>query len=363
MPTAIKERFLVSPFLVFFLVHTIQIGIGVLGFQRYIAKSAGYDAWIAVLAFGLIVNLLIWMIYSIMKKGKGDITVIHRDLFGKWIGGLFSLFFLVYLLFFAITVLRTFIEVIQVWMFPDLKVWSFSLLFLLLTYYVVSGGFRTVAGVSFFGVILPLYLLLTIWFPLEFADFRNLLPIFDHSIKEIAISTKASALSFLGFETLFIFYPFIKQPEKSQKWAHFGALFTTFFYLLVTVVSFAYYSEKQLEGTVWATLSMWKIVEMPFVERFEYIGIATYALVILPNICLAIWSSSRGVKQLFGVTQHTALIVLLVITFVVNCLLTDRSSVDMLNTNVSKIGFYFIFLYIPFLYFISHIHHKVRGKG
>mgnify|MGYP003498104754 FL=1 len=139
MPTAIKERFLVSPFLVFFLVHSIQIGIGVLGFQRYIAKSAGYDAWIAVLAFGFIVNLLIWMIYSIMKKGKGDITVIHRDLFGKWIGGLFSLFFVVYLLFFSITVLRTFIEVIQVWMFPEIKVWSFSLVFFFLSYYVFSG--------------------------------------------------------------------------------------------------------------------------------------------------------------------------------------------------------------------------------
>lgn len=362
MPTAIKERFLVSPFLVFFLVHTLQIGIGVLGFQRYIAKSAGYDAWIAVLAFGLIVNVLIWMIYSIMKKGNGDITVVHRDLFGKWIGGLFSLFFLVYLLFLAITVLRTFIEVIQVWMFPDLKVWSFSLMFLLLTYYVVSGGFRTVTGVGFLGVVLPIYLLFTLWFPLEFANFRNLLPIYDHSIKEISISTKASALSFLGFEALFMFYPFIKQPEKSQKWAHFGALFTTLLYLVVTIVSFAYYSEKQLAGTVWATLSMFKIVEMPFVERFEYIGIATYALVILPNICLTIWSSSRGVKQLFGIKQHKALIVLLVITFAVNCLLTDRSSVDMLNTNVSKIGFYFIVLYIPFLYIFSQIHHKVRGK-
>ncbi|PUB11996.1 GerAB/ArcD/ProY family transporter [Paenisporosarcina sp. OV554] len=363
MPTAIKERFLVSPFLVFFLVNSIQIGIGVLGFQRYIAKSAGYDAWIAVLAFGFIVNLLIWMIYNIMKKGNGDITVIHRDLFGKWIGGLFSLFFVVYLLFFTITVLRTFIEVIQVWMFPEIKVWAFSLVFLILTYYVVSGGFRTVTGMSFLGVVLPLYLLLTLWFPLEFANFRNLLPILDHSLKELAISTKDTALSYLGFETLFMFYPFIKQPEKSQKWAHFGALFTTLIYLVLTIVSFGYYSEKQLAGTVWATLSIWKIVEMPFVERFEYIGIATYVLVILPNICLSIWSSSRGVKQLFGVKQHTALIVLLVIIFVVNCLLTNRTSVDMLNTNVSHIGFYIIVLYIPFLFIISQIHHKVRKKG
>ncbi|WMX58567.1 GerAB/ArcD/ProY family transporter (plasmid) [Peribacillus sp. R9-11] len=36
---------------------------------------------------------------------------------------------------------------------------------------------------------------------------------------------------FLGFETLLMFYPFIKNPEKSKKWARFGVLFTIFYTL------------------------------------------------------------------------------------------------------------------------------------
>jgi hypothetical protein len=66
----IKEIFLVSPFLVFFLVHSEQIGVGVLGYQRIIAKYAGYDSWIAVIIAAFFVHILIWMIYYVLDNGE-----------------------------------------------------------------------------------------------------------------------------------------------------------------------------------------------------------------------------------------------------------------------------------------------------
>ena len=34
----------VSPYFTFLLLHSLQIGVGVLGYQRIIAQFAGYDA-------------------------------------------------------------------------------------------------------------------------------------------------------------------------------------------------------------------------------------------------------------------------------------------------------------------------------
>ncbi|WP_432759418.1 hypothetical protein [Bacillus methanolicus] len=42
---------------------------------------------------------------------------------------------------------------------------------------------------------------------------------------------------------------------------------------------------------------------MPFVERLEYIGISSCLLIILPNICVAIWISSRLIKRTNSQTQ------------------------------------------------------------
>jgi hypothetical protein len=228
----------------------------------------------------------------------------------------------------------------------------FTLFFLLLVYYIIEGGFRVITGIAFLGVILPSYLALTLILPLEYANFRNLLPIFDHPIKDILISGKDMSLSMLGFETLLIFYPFVSNPEKSKKWAHLGVFITSAIYLFLAVVTFAYFSEGKLGKNIWATLSIWKIIELPFVERMEYIGIANWCLIILPNVCVFLWCASRLAKRIFHVKHKTTLMVITVLVFITLQLFEDRKLINDLNNYLGQIGFYLGYLYIPCLYVI-----------
>ncbi|MCA1031573.1 spore germination protein [Bacillus timonensis] len=359
---AINERYLISPFLVFFLVHSMQVGVGVLGFQRIIAKSAGYDSWIGIIVAGIVVHIILWMMYKILEKSDGDIFKVHRDTFGKWLGSILSLAVIFYFLFMCVIVLRTYIEVLQVWLFPEFNTWVFSIFILILCYYIITGGFRTVTGISFFSVVLPFYLIFSVVFPLQFSEFRSLLPIFNHSVPQLLQATKDMTLSIIGFEILFVFYPFIKEPNKSKKWAHFGNLYTTIFYLIFGLTALVYYSESQLEKQIWATLSMWKIVEMPFVERFEYIGIASWLLVILPNLALTLWASSRGMKRIFSLKQKSVLLVFLVVVLLANVYFDTRQSINTMNESMAQMGFYFVYVYIPLLFIITTILHKVRKK-
>jgi spore germination protein (amino acid permease) len=363
MKVVVKEQFLISPFLAFFLVHSMQIGVGVLGFQRYIASIVEQDSWITVLVAGAAVHVVIWMMYKMLNKEKGDIISIHETTFGKWLGGVFSFLFMVYLVALGITILRTFIEVIQVWMFPIVKTWPIALVYLIAVYYMIAGGFRTVTGVCFLGVVIPFYLNFTFLAPLEFADYRNLLPIFDHSIKEFALSVKTMTLSYLGFEILLIYYPFFQKPETSQKWFHYGNLFTIGLYLYLMLITLVYFTPDHLKKTIWATLTLWKIIRFPFVERFEYIGIASWAVVILPNICLVFWAASRTAKRLFHVKQKKALVFILMLALAATPLLKDRQIIDRLNSIVSDFGFYFIYGYIPLLFVCYYVITKVRKKA
>lgn len=362
MKTAIKDQFLVSPFLVFFLVHGMQYGVGPLSFQRDIAKYVGHDAWIPILLSGIIVNLLIWMMYMMLNKDKGDLMTIHQRTFGKWLGNLLTLLLILYVLAESVTVLRSYIEIVQVWMFPLLKTWPFALVLLFSVYYVVSGGFRTVTGVCFLAVVLPAYLIFTFFVPIQFSDFRNLLPVFDHSYIDIAKSIKGAVLAFSGFEYVLFYYPFIKQPESSQKWAHLGNLFTTCLYLLIMIVTLGFFDQEYLQKVIWPTLMMWKIIKLPFVERFEIIGVTSWAVVMLPIICLMFWSASRGIKEMFKLKQRTVLVVLLLLCLIVSCLLIDRETIQQYNTFVGEIGFWILFGYIPFLFICYHIRFKMRKK-
>ena len=137
MEQLVPEKGKISPFLVFFLLHTMQVGIGVLGFQRIIAQYAGYDAWISVLITGLILHIILWMMYKISETTNGDLLSAHTFVFGKKLGKILTFPFIFYFSLVAVNILRSFIEVIQVWMFPDLSTFWYSLAYCILAIYII----------------------------------------------------------------------------------------------------------------------------------------------------------------------------------------------------------------------------------
>ncbi|KHF40383.1 spore germination protein [Halalkalibacter okhensis] len=360
MEQPIKEKYLVSGFLTLFLINGMQVGMGVLSYQRTIVKSAGYDAWISVLMAGIFVHFIIACMYILLKRANGDLVTIHQQIFGKWLGNAISLFACLYFVVLATTVLRGYIEIVQVWMFPDLPTWAMALVAVGFFYYVVAGGFRSVVGLTFLGVIIPIVLVPMLLMPLEYANFINMLPVWKHSILELALGAKDTTLSFLGFELLLLYYPFLKKKELTQKWAHFGAVLTTISYTVLMVVSLAFYSEEQLNQTIWATLTLYKVVQLPFLERFEYIGISLWMFLIAPNIALALWGASRCAKRIFQMNQRIALVISLVIMAIIVVFIPTRQEVSLLNEWVGEIGFYLVFVYIPMLVVLQAIVLKFR---
>ena len=360
MNKQIHASFQISPFMVLFLIHSVQVGIGILGFQQSLIENAGNDSWIAVIIAGALVHFVIWITYMLLNRAQMDLIEIHKKIFGKFFGNFLSLIWIVYYTLFGMTVIFSYFEIIRVWMFPDISVIWMSIVFLGLVIYTLYGGFRTVAGICFLGVVIPAYLFLTFLFPIPYSDLESLFPIWNHTTLEIFNGVKEMSFSFLGFSTLLFFYPFIKDAKKSQKWAHIGAFITTSTYFFLTVISLGYFSEEQLARQVWATLTLWKIAEMPIAERFEYIGITSWTLIILPNLCLAFWVASRGLKQITGIKQKNTTIIVLVIVLCTSVYFKGRKQVELLGAVTSQIGIFCDFIYIPLLFVLYIIISKWR---
>ncbi|WP_345743031.1 GerAB/ArcD/ProY family transporter [Bacillus cereus] len=101
-----------------FLIHSAQFGAGVLGFSRIAAEQADYDAWIGVLLAGIVLHILMWMIYRMLSWINGSILELQTYMFGKLFGTGLNLLFLLYFFIVSASILRTYIEIVQVWMFP-----------------------------------------------------------------------------------------------------------------------------------------------------------------------------------------------------------------------------------------------------
>ena len=170
------------------------------------------------------------------------------------------------------------------------------------------------------------------------------------------------SLSYLGFSSLLMYYPYIKNAKSSQKWAHFGNILTCLIYLFLMVITIGYFSEKQLSHHIWATLSLWKIVELPFVERFEYIGITSWVLMILPNICLLVWAAAEGIGKVVNIKQKKVLLIILLIVYILTIFMSGRERIDMMNNVSAKLGLFLLFVYIPVLSAYSFVWNKLKEK-
>ncbi|MES9684023.1 hypothetical protein CN514_24490 [Bacillus sp. AFS001701] len=354
MRSNVKEQFLVSSFFTFFLIHSSQIGISILSFQTDISKNAKQDAWLGVIISGLSIHLLIWLVYRTLDENHNDLISIHQFCFGNIIGNLLSILVLFYFLLEAFTVFRTYIEVIQVWIYPNLQTWKLALLLGFMIFYLISGGFRLLTGFTVWGVILPSFLLIFIYFPLKHANPLLLQPMFNHSVKEIFICSKTASLLYIGFEWIYMYYPFIKNPKSSLKFAHLANLVSTIIYTVIIIITFMYFNQETLEHMHSATLNMTKVVKMPFIERFEYIFIFIWLLEIIPPICLPIWACTRILKRMSNnFRPKISLVCFIIILIIGSCYIDDMKKLPVVSRSVSKIGFYFIYIYIPLLFLIK----------
>lgn len=359
----IKPNMMVNAFLVFFVVHATQIGVGLQGFQRIIYQDAKQDAWISVLISGIASSLIVYVIIKTLELyGCTDIYGVQHDVFGPVIGKVVNSVYIFYSLLSFFVVLRNYIEVVQAWVFPELPLWFLSGSMILLVIYGITSGVRSIIGIAFFSVMLSLWLLIFLGYPIQFSKWDHLLPVFEADMMNLLKGAYNMTFTIIGFEVLYTIYPFLKEKEKVQKFAQLGVLFTTFIYTTLMIVAITYFSGAQLERTIWATLSLFKIVRLPFIERFEYVAITFWMLIILPNLILYMWSACRGIERVFQIHSKKTVWVLSVLVVIGVQLIVTRNQVNMLNNQFAKFAFFVVAVYPFFLFIVSWIKKKVGKK-
>lgn len=352
----------ISAFLLFFIVHGAQIGVGIHGFQRIIYQDAKQDAWISVILAGLATHIIaIFMLKTLEIYGSNDLYGIHQDIFGKWIGNFFNIIYISYCSVAFFAVLRNYIEVVQTWVFPDLNTWFLTVSLLLIVMYAFTGGLRVIVGVSFFSAVLSIWLFPMLAFPMKFIEPRSLLPILDSDLSEILKGVHSMTFTVIGFEILYVIYPFVKDKEKAKKNVHLGLFVTTLIYLAVMLVTLTYFSGAQLTKTIWATLTLFGVVKFPFIERIEYFVVCFWLLIILPNLCLFIWSAFRGANRLVKVSANKFVWLFSLIIFGVSFMFKTRPQINTFNDYYSQVAFYIVFVYPILLYVLAVAKKKFKS--
>ncbi|KEO83368.1 GerAB/ArcD/ProY family transporter [Tumebacillus flagellatus] len=278
-----------------FLVQTVQVGIGLFNLPRVVVEEAGHPGWIAVLIAGVAAHIAIWICILLTRRFPDlDLYGMLTRVYGKWIGWFFGAVFMLYCVAMSALVGRTYVEVVQLWMFPTTSTNMFYLLLLLPCFYAATAGPRVLARLATLVFFATSWMLLLLIAPARQITWDYYFPIFfNTTLWDLTRAAWKVGASMVGFELLLIFHTFAKDKKKTLKAASFGNGITVFIYLLVTLVSIGFYSAGQIIKVLSPTLHMFQIVELPLIERIEHIGISTWSFLIVNTVCTYLWAGGR----------------------------------------------------------------------
>lgn len=336
----------IEAFYLFFLIASVQIGVGILKVSREVFVFARQDSWLVILiaSAAMLVTLLIML--TILKQYKNsDILGIQVDIFGHFIGKAIGCIYVVYYLSICVSLLSTYIEIVQVFMYPTIPGYVISILILTLIIYAILGGLKVVVGVVFIFFILTQILLFLTFYPMSQMDWLHFLPMFQTPLPDLLRGVKATVPSLGGFEFIFLFYPFIKDKKKIKLPTVLAICYTAFSLLTITVISIGYFSLNDILFVEWPGLTIFKSISFSFIERVDYLIVAEWMMVIVPNILIYMWGITHVMKRLFNMNENKTLYIFTVIIFISVLSIKTNRSLDKVISIISDFDLWLIFVY------------------
>lgn len=310
--------------LFFVLVHTM-VGIEILQLPYKLNHEVNSDGWITILLTGLMILFIVLIIWFLCSKFP-NLTLydFSKKVLGKIPGSLLNFIYIIYFLIVVSYVFIVFAETLKRWVLPETPAFVLLLVGILMLIY---GGICTIRNMvalfSFmFIFIIILFFLIVFVFHDTAMDIRYLFPLGSNGIWNIFKGTNEAFLSFLGFETLLIYYAFMKQPKKikAMKGAIAAVLFVTLSFMLIVAFTTIILSPQELKHTPQPVIYVLSTSSMRLISRLDLIFLSVWILVIFTTVISYTYSASMGISKLIQVKHKISVCLFAIFVFTISML-------------------------------------------
>lgn len=349
-----------------FLIHGVQLGVGLLTLPRELAEKAGTDGWIPLIIGWFFSTLASLIIIQVMKNyPNGTIIDLISHYLGKWCGKIAAFIFILYFAFIGSIIFVREGLFIQFWILPQTSLFILLLLLSIPSYLIVRNNITILGRYAELVFFLTTWMIFFYFTPLKEAHWLHLLPIMKEGWIPIITAAKTTIFSFMGFEIAFFLYPFLQQKHKASAGIFIANTLTLVIFLIVTIVAFTFYSPDEITQYKEPTIELLKIVEFKFLERLEIVFLSIYIFVISTTVLPIFFVTVFSVSQLFGKHDHSKYVIWLLLLNLLYVILLPQTFNQ--NTQLQRVTepisllLGYAFPLCLWVYLLLYSHFKRRG--
>ncbi|WP_345240839.1 endospore germination permease [Pontibacillus salipaludis] len=325
-----KEKINLRQFLLFLFLFVI--GTSILLSPSSLANIAKESAWLSVVV-GMMIGVAIILFYLLISIWYPDQNIVdlNRLLFGKWIGTIFTLFFIAFALVSAATVLWTIGHFMVSQMLHETPQPFIHILFMFVVIYGVYLGIETIARTG--ELLFPyVVLLLTIVFVFSIPsmNLNKIKPFFDIGTLDIVKGGWFDlSISTFPLIVLFMVYPKLVQEKKNVgrkvTIAYILAMLTI---LAATLITTTVLGVEYTHHHIYPTYVLAKTLNIEgLIQRVEVIIAVSWILTIFFKLSLYFYAAVTALSQVLKVNSYRSLTFPLGIFVIVLSLIVYPSSI------------------------------------
>jgi spore germination protein len=364
-----KDKNFIRDFGLFASLVVSMLGIGVFYSPSVVAKYVNADGWIIAIITGIIIFLIMYVIYSLMKINTyDDLVIILKNIYGGVLGRVISIAYAIMMIIALAISLRVFSEVITMFLLPNTPTEVILVTLIFMGMYLTRGGLANVVHfneIAFWIMIIPT--VISFLLTLSIADFTNLLPVFTASPKSYIQGSFELLFLMNGFSMAFILIPYVKEKEKVPKILRRSSIFLALFYGITFILVGATLSVGQARNNIFPTITMLQSItsRSGFLERWDSLIMAIWVIFYFTAFANIYYFSSYIVKHVFNIKDIKIASIIFIPVVYIAALFPD-SVVDVRNINLRfvRIGFIStLFIVIGLTFFISYLKRRRGGKN
>lgn len=335
------------------------IGVGIFSYPNELANTVGNNEWIVTLVSGFIAYLSSYIIYKSIKINNFDkFHVMMKNNFGKIIGFIFSLVFILYNIVFIAFGMRDFVEVIKMYLLEKTPTEILIIITILTGTYLIRGEIESLIKfneVAFWIMFIPMCIVLIL--TINNLNLKNIFPIFSTKPMNYMRAFNSAIYSFSGFTIIYLILPFVKNRTGINKAVFKSMGFITAFYIIITIFCISFFSINQTKILLWPTTTMIQSINIPgaFIERWEGIMMSLWTIFYFTNFINFYFLSSDLVKDVLGLKDIKLAITIVAPIIYIAALYPQNVSelYDLSRFNIIIYNLYSVVI-LPLILFLVH---------
>jgi spore germination protein KB len=300
------------------LVLLFTIGTAIIISPHLTTTYAKQDGWISAIVGTVMGISLIWVYSSLGKYFmKKTLVELIQVTLGKWIGSVFSLSFVAFLIVLASLVLMNIGYFISSWILVRTPIIAIEFMFVGLAIIGARLGLEVLARAT--EVLLPFFMVLFIVFTLGLLpqiDFDNVKPVLENGFIPIWNSSVGFTIFTFGELVVFLMIlPYVtksfKSPLQEMRQSFLsGTLVGSIIIFILVLLSLLVLGPKASEFNTYPAYTLAKKIDLAgFFQRIEVIMASIWFISIFVKFTTLLLTASTGLGQIFMWKEHKFVII------------------------------------------------------